>query len=350
MAGPGDDEEGAAPRTGPLSRAFWDGVEKIATASGMASPRMLFKIRRARARWEERAEERANLERGITYSHKACPACGRLVDRSAARCPYCDANVRWAPGPGIARSLGLTMPHGSVAMTLIGLNLILFAVSTFASARVFGEDTTHGVVRSLFSPDLRTLYNMGGLSALPVFEGQYWRLLTYQFLHGGALHIFFNLFALFSLGPTTEDVYGPSKTLCLYLATGVAAGVTTIGFRTLLTGRVMLLPVTIGASGAIFGLIGLLIGHATRRGGAHGAYLKSFLIRWAIYGLIMGFLIGADNAAHVGGLVSGIVFGFLVPEGEPTHAPGTVLWRFAAALAGGLTLLAFVAAAMAPHA
>ena len=74
--------------------AFWRAVESAATTVGLGSPRNIFKIRKARARWEARREAERNIGRGVTYTHKACPACGRLVERAKAECPYCGANVR----------------------------------------------------------------------------------------------------------------------------------------------------------------------------------------------------------------------------------------------------------------
>jgi rhomboid protease GluP len=346
----GGDEPDSGRRAPFPGDAFWNGLEKAARAVGLGSPRTLFRLRQARARWEERGAARENLERGVAYTHKACPGCGRLVERGSGRCPYCDANVRWAPGPGLARSLGLSVPHGSVAMTIVVMNIILFAISTLASARSLDGGIGPNLMRTLFQPDLRSLYNMGALSPLAVFSGEVWRLWTYQFLHGGALHIFFNLFALFSLGPTTEDVYGPSKTAVLYWVTGTLAGVASLAVKILMSGRIALVPLTVGASGAIFGLIGLLIGHATRRGGAHGAYLRSFLVRWALYGIVMGFLIGADNAAHVGGLAAGLALGFIVPEGESPRRAGSIAWRLAAVGVLLLTVGGFIAAVFAPHA
>src|SRR5437667_4213097 len=122
--------------------AFWSGLESLLSAVGLGSPRTIFKLRKARARWEMRREERANLERGVAYTHKACPACGRLVTRGAGRCEYCGANVRWAPGPGLARTLGLMVPHGSVAMTLVTLNILFYAVTSLVSARSTGSNLT----------------------------------------------------------------------------------------------------------------------------------------------------------------------------------------------------------------
>ena len=344
-AGPEPGEHRPVPFPG---ERFWRGLESLLSAVGLGSPKVLFKLRRARVQWESRREQDANLARGVAYTHKACPGCGRLVERGSARCAYCNANVRWAPGPGLARTLGLSIPHGSVAMAIVGLNLIFYAIATIASANSSGGS----LMGALFNPNLGTLYNMGGLEAGSVISGQIWRLWTYQFLHAGAFHIFFNLYALLSLGPATEDVFGPSKTAVLYWVTGLLAGIasflTKIAFY-LGSHGTSRLGITIGASGAIFGLIGLLIGHAIRRGGSEGAYLRSFLMRWALYGLVMGFFLGADNAAHIGGLACGFLLGLIVRDGEPTAGPLSLFWRLAAFAVTGLTIYGFVAAAMAPH-
>src|SRR5712691_6560618 len=227
--------------------AFWQGLESVMSAVGLGSPRTIFKLRQARARWEDRRAESANIERGVAYTHKACPGCGRFVSRGTKRCPYCDTNVRWAPGPGVARTLGLSIPHGSVAMAIVGANLIFYAITTLATISTTGASP----LAALFQPDMRVLYNMGGLDAPSILMGQIWRLWTYQFLHFGALHIFFNVYALLSLGPATEDVFGPSKTAALYWLTGTAAGIASLTTKiALAVAAGMRNPaITIGASG-----------------------------------------------------------------------------------------------------
>ncbi len=99
-----------------------------------------------------------------------------------------------------------------------------------------------------------------------------------------------------------------------------------------------------GASGAVFSLVGLAIAHGWRRGGAYGAQLQRGMLRWAIYILLFGFVMGADNFAHVGGLVAGGLLGLLLPAGRPGHdAP---LWRAAAVAGISIVVWAFVMAGL----
>src|SRR5437867_13436987 len=83
--------------------AFWRAVESAASTVGLGSPRTIFRIRKARARWEERRAASANLGRGGSYTHKASTACGRLVYRGKGTRPYCGSSVGWDQGTGIAR-------------------------------------------------------------------------------------------------------------------------------------------------------------------------------------------------------------------------------------------------------
>ena len=342
--------------------AFWKLVESTATSIGLGSPRNIFKIRKVRARWEERREAERNLGRGITYTHKACPACGRLVERAKAECSYCGANVRWAPGPGLMRWLGLSIPHGSTSMALVAVNILLYAITTLATLASPPPDPLSpapDLLRALFAPAGPVLYHMGSLDLGAVLVGQVWRLWTYQFLHYGAIHILFNMMALLSLGPMSEDVYGTWKTMVVYWTTGVGAGLTTMGMRLTMASRVLHvnpltidphlliheLPATVGASGSIFGLIGLLIGQTIRRRGTQLARMRPVFVQWAVYGFVMGFFLHADNAAHFGGLVTGIVLGLVVSD-RRSLGPWMQVWRFAALTVVALILYGFASAAI----
>jgi rhomboid protease GluP len=151
-----------------------------------------------------------------------------------------------------------------------------------------------------------------------VTHGQLWRLVSAMFLHAGIIHLLFNSYALIFIGPLLEELLGKEKFLVFYLSTGIA------GF---LLSNAYYSPFqpTVGASGAIFGLIGAAI-VLSRRWGSWGSVLHQQLVHWAIYGFVYGLLVGANNVAHLGGALSGAGLAFLLPN--PGRAePGLVPWR-----------------------
>jgi rhomboid protease GluP len=144
-----------------------------------------------------------------------------------------------------------------------------------------------------------------------------------MFLHGGLLHIGMNMWCLVDLGPQVESLFSTTKFTVLYLVTGV------VGF--LLSLLWSPYGISVGASGAILGLIGILIG-ASFHHGHLGKEYRSQLWKWVMYIAIIGLFFHIDNAAHFGGLVSGLALGYFIPEGEPTTRPGENLWNALAVL------------------
>ncbi len=136
-------------------------------------------------------------------------------------------------------------------------------------------------------------------------------------LHASLLHIGMNLWCLFDLGPQVESLFSTPKFIVMYLTTGV------VGFIFSLVWSPFVLSV--GASGAILGLIGALIS-ASYRHGQLGAAYRGMLIRWLIYIAIFGFFFAADNAAHLGGLATGALLGYLIPEGEAATRTSERAW------------------------
>ncbi len=133
------------------------------------------------------------------------------------------------------------------------------------------------------------------------------------FLHGGLLHIAMNSWVLMDIGPMVEEVYGSARYLFLYVFTGVA-GFACSSFR---------FHFSIGASGALMGLIGVMLAITTRRGGAYMQMVRGQLIRWVIYILLFGLLVpGIDNLAHLGGLAAGFLLGRVMADREPDTAEG----------------------------
>jgi rhomboid protease GluP len=163
------------------------------------------------------------------------------------------------------------------------------------------------------------LYRLGSTYPPAIFYGhEWWRLVTAVFLHGGLIHIGFNMMVLMDIGPVVEEIYGAARFLFLYIATGVA-GYLLSSLRGLLSlggGH----P-SVGASGAILGLIGLMIAITTKRGGMHMQQLRSRLVSWVVSIFVFGFLMsGVDNWAHFGGLAAGFALGKMFADREPMNA------------------------------
>ncbi len=133
-----------------------------------------------------------------------------------------------------------------------------------------------------------------------VRNGEIYRLITCMFLHGGIVHIVLNMYSLFIIGPRIEDFFGKKKFILIYLLSGISASLLSIGIN----GN----TISIGASGAIFGLFGALIYFANNYRGYIGAVIKSQVVPIVIYNLLIGFFIpGIDIYGHIGGLIGGLI-------------------------------------------
>ena len=130
-----------------------------------------------------------------------------------------------------------------------------------------------------------------------------------MYLHGGIIHLLFNCMALHSLGTLIEDAFGSRKLFAIYTVTGVAG----FAASTYLGGH----PLSVGASGAIFGLLGFAFVFGRYRGGSGGRAVADHLKTWIVYGAVMLFIPGIDNWAHAGGFGAGALLGLLVAPGEP---------------------------------
>jgi rhomboid protease GluP len=147
--------------------------------------------------------------------------------------------------------------------------------------------------------------------------GEWWRLVTPIFLHGGLLHFAFNSYALIQLGPLVEEEYGTERFVVLYLLSGIGGNILSQFLRS---------TNTVGASGAICGLMGLLLAYGMRRGGAAGGGIRASMTQSAIYMLIFSFLPGIDLLCHVGGFVTGFALGWVVPAGPFRSRAAAVGW------------------------
>jgi rhomboid protease GluP len=151
-----------------------------------------------------------------------------------------------------------------------------------------------------------------------------------MFLHGGLIHIGFNMMALMQLGPALEELYGSARYLFLYVVTG-AFGFLVSSF---------LGTNSLGASGALLGLVGAMLAVTTKRGGAYMRELRSRLISSVIMLFALGlFGAGIDNKAHLGGLALGFVLGKIFPDRQPV-SPRERQFAYVLGWLAGLTVIA----------
>jgi rhomboid protease GluP len=154
-------------------------------------------------------------------------------------------------------------------------------------------------------------------------EGQYWRLFTSMFLHGGVTHLLFNAWAIYQIAALFEIWLGKGRMLATYFATGLLASLTSVLWSQY---RGHPEQLSVGASGAIFGLIGALIAFLARRRGQLNPAARSILSQLLFWAGINVFFLSnlgmIDNAAHIGGLVSGLAIGLLLRDPEPLGVGG----------------------------
>jgi rhomboid protease GluP len=268
-------------------------------------------------RWQYRLERWKNALRGLfglgekpAPRPRLCPACGTLVGTTARRCHECGTSLTFsltAAGKSLGEMLGGEAP---VTRVLLGMNIVIFAVSLLATARATGGLSLFGGISG------QVLFRLGANWPGDIFNGEAWRLVTAMFLHGGLIHIGCNMMVLLNIGPNLEQVYGSPRYLFLYVVTGVA------GFAV----SSLLGHFSVGASGALMGLMGLMIATTTRRGGVAMKMLRGQLLMWVGSIFVIGFIFpGVDNAAHLGGLAAGFGLGKLFADREPV--PGSEMKR-----------------------
>lgn len=157
-----------------------------------------------------------------------------------------------------------------------------------------------------FFPTVEGLIEWGGNLRFLTLDGQQWRLITSVFVHGGILHLLFNMYALISIGAFIETGFGKYRYFFGYLATGLLASITSTSYHDNI--------VSVGASGAIFGIYGLLLSLLLFKVISVDAEARKNIIAstvfFIVFNIAFGFSIpGIDNAAHIGGLVSGFIIG-----------------------------------------
>ncbi|MEM7051966.1 MAG: rhomboid family intramembrane serine protease [Acidobacteriota bacterium] len=189
--------------------------------------------------------------------------------------------------------------------------LVMSIVAVFALELIFAFLGQGGLLRDLGA-------NFGPLVA----EGQLWRLVSSMFLHGGLFHLAVNGWALYQLGTLVELWMGKGRLLVVYVVTGVAGSIASVAWN--LFGAEIPRP-SVGASGAIFGLLGALIAFLVRRRDRLRPEAKSILRSlsfWAAINVFLGLTVPViDNAAHLGGLFAGFALGWFLQARRRLRQP-----------------------------
>jgi len=183
-----------------------------------------------------------------------------------------------------------------ITMGIISINVVMYIVTAYLSY-FYAQG-------SIFNSDTNVLILLGAKVNNLITQGQYYRFITCMFLHGGIVHVGVNMYSLYAIGPMVEKVYGKAKYIAIYFISGICASLFSYIFST---------DVSIGASGAIFGLLGAVLVFAIKSKGKTGnAFIKSILSIIFINIFIGATLPNIDNFAHVGGLLGGMIVAFAV--------------------------------------
>jgi membrane associated rhomboid family serine protease len=312
-------------------------------ALGLNGTRVLWKWNRRAASRAEAGARREVFWRSARGRHKMCPSCRALVARGASRCSECGASLAGVSAPGVGRLLGNLLPGITAATSLIMLvNGFWFVMMIMARIRAGGG----GGLLGGFGGEMLVRFGAGlnravELSNGDVTGGEWWRLITPVFLHAGLLHFFFNSYLLLHLGPIAEEIYGTVRYWVVYLLSGIAGSVVSQVPTYPAFLRDTEVVISIGASGAIMGLIGLLLVCGLRGKGILGQSMKGLMLRLFFYSVIMSFFFNIDHFAHAGGFACGALAGLVVPQGQSRGAGAARVWQVLSFAGVLLVLYAF---------
>lgn len=212
----------------------------------------------------------------IVYSSQSCEPIRKIISSMIERKRVNKSN----------KKKGITITN-----VIIAINVIVFLISAILS-RSIGDINTYVLVM------------MGAKVDVLISQGQVYRLITCMFLHGGIMHLLFNMYALYCLGDLIEDVYGKVNYIIIYMVSGLCSSILSY----------MISPsISVGASGAIFGMFGAALIFALKKKNEIGTQFLNNMIMVIGLNIVIGLTnSGIDNAAHFGGLIGGVILSFIL--------------------------------------
>jgi len=267
---------------------------------------------------------------------RECPACGNPTPAESAACAFCgalfaEADVAARETANEDRFLrALFTRSNPFTMIFIGVNVGVFVLMCLAGG--FAVTSVNPEVLRGFGAKQNNLI---------AEQHEYWRLITAIFIHIGIIHLLLNNYALWIIGQEIERIYGSARFVVLYLVTGVIGSAGSYVFNPQATSA--------GASGAIFGLFGVMATFAFKYRREIPKRLSQEIRRRVLpiiaINLVFGFSVRiVDNAAHVGGLLAGIALALAVPYMRPTERITPLLWRALQMVCLVVILISFVGA------
>ena len=231
------------------------------------------------------------------------PICGRCAIPASVgqHCPECVAEARKS-APKVRSAMRAAAP---ATMAIIGIDIFVFVLQILVGREV--------EIELMLVPFL-------------IDQGEWWRLLTPMLVHAGALHLFLNMYILFLYGPNVEQTFGTVRFVLMFLVSGFLGSAFSYAFP----------PenASVGASGAIFGVVGVLVVYLYRRRSSQfmAQYLRGMGF-FIVANLAFGFLFpGIDNFAHIGGLLGGALMGLGFDRGQGTEARSPLALQIATTL------------------
>ena len=230
-----------------------------------------------------------------------CPNCRKLISSSEARCPYCGTARPGSWYKNNAWTRGFRDP-GQFVKYIIAVNVGMYIISILFNPKGAGLSMNP---LTFLSPSNESLFLLGATGTLPIDRyHRLWTLISAGFLHGGILHIFFNMAAMRQLASVVNREFGVYRMFAIYTLSGI------IGFWvSYLAG----IGFTIGASASVCGLVGAILFYGKSRGGVYGKNLYRQVAGWVVFIFAFGLLVpGINNWGHGGGIVAGIALGYLL--------------------------------------